>query len=284
MDTRLNVTAWNSELEQKALAFLTARFASSMFLLGNFEDQGSRLTEQSNSGNFKLLMDSGEVKGVFCLTRRGNLLLSAEPEERANELILEACRREPMPIKGVIGEWAAASSFWEYLKEQEKIQAASFESREHLYQLREISVAEGHSKVRLLSSDDFSQWLPIRRAYTREEGLKEDLSDEALRANFERYTAMKEFWGYFESGRLLSTAALNARALDIGQVGGVYTVPEMRGRGFSRTVMKVLLSDCARIHNIRRMILFTGEKNLAAQELYQGLGFEKIGYFGIFFA
>jgi predicted GNAT family acetyltransferase len=80
----------------------------------------------------------------------------------------------------------------------------------------------------------------------------------------------------------VATAALNARALDIGQVGGVYTAPDLRGQGLSKAVMRVLLRDSAELHGIRKMILFTGEKNIPAQKVYEGLGFERIGQFGIF--
>ncbi len=47
--------------------------------------------------------------------------------------------------------------------------------------------------------------------------------------------------------------------------------------------MKKLISDSAEKHGVDLLILFTGEKNVAARNLYEGLGFEQVGFYGIFF-
>lgn len=266
------------------LEFLRRRFAVSMFLLGNLEDRGPLLSEHPNSGNFKVLERDGAVVGVFSLTRRGNLLLNVEASAEAYALVLAACRAEAIELKGVLGEWECTSGMWKLLHAEGVFSSSTFESQEVLYQLEEIPSFPAEPSVRFLVAEDFPEWRPIRRAYTAEEGLTHDLPDEDLRANFLRYSAMQEYWGYFESGRLISTAALNARAMGVGQVGGVYTVPERRGQGLSKRVMRQMLRDCKEVHGLERMILFTGEQNVAAQRVYEGLGFERIGYFGIFFS
>lgn len=48
-------------------------------------------------------------------------------------------------------------------------------------------------------------------------------------------------WGLFLDNILVSIADLNAKALDLGQVGGVYTTPSFRQKGCSRSVMRQLL-------------------------------------------
>ena len=47
--------------------------------------------------------------------------------------------------------------------------------------------------------------------------------------------------------------------------------------------MNVLLRDAGERHRLEKLILFTGERNLAARGLYEFLGFSVIGYFGLLF-
>jgi RimJ/RimL family protein N-acetyltransferase len=278
--SRVSVHAWTEDLGGRA--YLESHYATSMFLLGNLSDRGASLTEHPNSGNFKTLSREEKTIGVFCLTRRGNLLLTVEPGPGVNEAIWRACAAEKIELKGVLGELESAASFRDFARARGAMVECSFSSEEILYQLKSIPVFPRDLRVRLLRPEDFLQWLPIRRAYQLEEGVKLDLSEQQLKEIFLRYSGMNEYWGLFLEGRLVATAALNARALDIGQVGGVYTVPDLRGQGLSKAVMRALLRDSAELHGISRMILFTGEKNIPAQRVYEGLGFERIGKFGIF--
>jgi len=276
----ISVHAWTEDLGGRA--FLEERYATSMFLLGNLADRGPALTKHSNSGNYKVLRQANKTIGVFCLTRRGNLLLTVEPGMSVNEVIWEACAAEKIELKGVLGELESAASFREFASARGVLANCSFSSQEILYQLDPLPIYPRDLRVRLLRAEDFPQWLPIRRAYQSEEGVKLDLSEEQLKEIFLRYSGMKEYWGLFQGEKLVATAALNARALDIGQVGGVYTVPDLRGKGLCKAVMRVLLRDSAELHGIQRMILFTAEKNFPAQKVYEGLGFKQIGRFGIF--
>ena len=69
----------------------------------------------------------------------------------------------------------------------------------------------------------------------------------------------------------------------MGQIGGVFTLPENRRKGYSKLCMKQLIIDSRNIHQLNILILFTKEDNVAAQGLYESLGFEHIGYFGLIF-
>ena len=92
------IEKWNSQNAGPATEFLKAQYATSMFLLGNLADQGPNLADHPNSGNFKVLSFENEVVGVFCLTRRGNILLSAKTGIDFNEIILAECVAERIPI------------------------------------------------------------------------------------------------------------------------------------------------------------------------------------------
>ena len=53
-------------------------------------------------------------------------------------------------------------------------------------------------------------------------------------------------------------------------------------RGEDRALLLATLGLAVVLDNLA-LVLFTGEDNTGAQALYEGLGFERIGHFGIFF-
>ena len=54
--------------------FLEAYRETSLFLLSNLDEVGIRVTSAPTTGNFGLIEEAGRLVGVFCLTRKGDLL------------------------------------------------------------------------------------------------------------------------------------------------------------------------------------------------------------------
>jgi len=106
---------------------------------------------------------------------------------------------------------------------------------------------------------------------------------EGRRAGFETSARNGHWWGGWDGDRLVSIASFNAFSHPAAQVGGVYTIPDCRRQGYSRAVMQVLLRDAVTVHQLTRVILFTGEQAHPARALYESLGFETCGAFGLFF-
>ena len=94
---------------------------------------------------------------------------------------------------------------------------------------------------------------------------------------------LDHWWGAFEGDRLVSLVGITAMHENIAQIGGVFTLPEHRRTGLSRDVMITLMRDSHFIQKIDRLFLFTGEENVAARGMYEALGFESFGHFGLFF-
>lgn len=275
------------ENRARAESYLALHEDTAMFLLGNLESFGPRAGPSANSGNFKLLLQGYSVVGVFCLAQRGNLLIQSSAGPGAHPEILHACREEPTPLKGLLGEWGVASALWDALKSGSVIVRETFASKEILFSLEPedhtAPPADPRGELRLLVETDFKAWKPLRIAFTAEEGIANDLTDAQLHAQFLSSVDRRVTWGLFENGKLVSVAALNAKTRELGQVGGVYTVPSHRRRGLSRRTMEKLLYDSKHLHQLRKIILFTGEKNFPAQKLYESLSFARIGHYGIFF-
>ncbi len=263
-------------------AFLEQHADTSMFLLGNLAMNGPRLGATLNSGDFKVIEDDGHVRAVFCLTRRTAILAEAGGRTECAQTIVEACLAEPIPISGVMGEWKLAEAIWSILRKRPGFSEV-FASKEILQalDLNQVSMPKPHSHVRQLRADDFQQWERLNAGFCAEEGIPVQGTPDEREALFRRNAEARRWWGYVEDGRLVSMACLNAVYKQLGQIGGVYTVPDRRGFGLSRLTMNALLADSIAVHGLRRLILFTGDHNHAARHLYGTLGFATIGDFAL---
>lgn len=85
-------------------------------------------------------------------------------------------------------------------------------------------------------------------------------------------------WVALEKDRPVSLSAFNAALPDIVQLGGIYTPPELRGRGFAKaSVAGSLLA--ARDRGASRAVLFTS--NPSAARSYEAVGFQRLGDYGL---
>ncbi len=299
-----------SELD-RVRGFLEKYADTSLFLLSTLSALGPRLGEHPNSGNFHLVEEGGRIVAVFCLTRRGNLLVQSGGRNDLSDSILEVCRREPVALRGVVGEWAAAEPIWERLVADPQFKPVH-SLKDVLYRLdlktgaprasrdggsrasqagatratpEAAAPSEGGTdsslQLRTLEPSDFAQWEPLSLEYFREMQLPLDVTFDERRADFLDRVRSGLWWGAFDGRQLISIASLNATYRSIGQIGGVYTRPDYRRRGASRAVMQLLVRDCLARGNFKRLILFTGIDNISARRLYETVGFRVAGRFGL---
>lgn len=269
----------------EVLSFLSRYEDTAIFLLGNLNEHGPSVTEHLNSGNFKLIKQDGKIVCVFCLIRRGNLLVQSELLDPLFETILESCSEEPFAIRGLLGDWEFAKDFWEFLKDRNVIKKETFYSKEINYSLNLNEWQKpAINNVRLLSAEDYDTWKPLRLAYMAEQNLPSDLYEKELHEQFIEKCRQSMLWGLFINSQLISTAGLNARTKQIATVGGVYTLPKWRRKGLAKDLMEQLIYDCKHKLSLEKLIIFTGEKeNKPAQKLYESLGCLKVGYMALFF-
>jgi GNAT superfamily N-acetyltransferase len=83
-----------------------------------------------------------------------------------------------------------------------------------------------------------------------------------------------------ERDRPVAYSAFNAALPDIVQIGGVWTPPALRDRGYGRMVVAGSLL-AARATGASRAVLFTDDANLAARRAHAALGFRRIGDWGM---
>ncbi len=85
-------------------------------------------------------------------------------------------------------------------------------------------------------------------------------------------------WVAVENDRPVSLAAFNAALPDIVQLGGIYTPPELRGRGFAKVAVAGSLL-AAQDRGASRAVLFTN--NPSAVRAYEALGFRLVGDYSV---
>lgn len=270
--------------QAEMIEFLKMRENFSLFLLSNFENYGPKLSDEPYSGNYKLIRSTKDVVGVFCLTRRGSLLIESLITYPIFEQILASCKIEPIPLKGLVGNWMFCEPFWGYLKDQRVIQQETFFSKEILYAI-DLSLMNTSSNfsVNFFTESDFSEWKKIQFDYIKEKKLPNELTEAQLFKQFQNMVQNKIAWGIKINNHLVSIALLNAKAFDLGQVGGVYTKPKYRRKGYSKAVLQQLFYDCQHHHQMRKLVIFTDDKNSIVKNLYVKLGARPVGYFSLLF-
>jgi putative acetyltransferase len=146
----------------------------------------------------------------------------------------------------------------------------------------------------LMNQNHSLQPLPIRREDLRSsvasrliEALNAELSAQYpepgathFRLDAEEVAADKGAFlvGYLD-GEPVACGAIRCIDAGIAEIKRMYVIPAARGRGFSQ-FMLTALEDHARQLGIRRLVLETGPRQLAALALYRRAGFVAIARFG----
>ena len=266
-------------------AFLEARIDTSLFLLSNLRAFGPRMGISPYSGDFRALVDHGAMRAVWCTTRGGNVVVQADGEAGHIPVIARDVASRGIQVRGVLGDWPVAEQLWHLLRATQAL-ISTQESREVLYRLvpeSKLSTPPVETTtVSTLTPEDYEAWDPLASAFLREQRLPLGTPD-GRRIGFTQAALNGHWWGLREDGRLVSIASFNAFYHPAAQVGGVYTVPDRRRSGLSRAVMQALIRDATAVHALERVVLFTGEQARPARALYETLGFEAIGAFGLYF-
>lgn len=216
--------------------------------------------------------EGGALRAVVGHAWNGMLLVQAPRDAGALAIAaLGVSRRRPA---GLLGPWAqveaarvalglAPERF--RLREEEVLMAVA------------ISRARGPGEgVRAARPGDLEVLARWRVDFEREALFNPAPDAEGLRAGLERSIAAGSLFVLEEAGALRAMGALTAKLLpEAVQLGGIYTPPELRGRGWARR----LVAGMIRISGAQRALLFT--KDAAAKRAYLAVGFEVCGTFGL---
>ncbi|MCA0273399.1 MAG: GNAT family N-acetyltransferase [Proteobacteria bacterium] len=129
--------------------------------------------------------------------------------------------------------------------------------------------------LRPITETDLPLMIQWRAAYRGEvAGTPPKRREAAAREDIETYLARDSHRILERNGIPVATTGFNAELPEAVQIGGVYTPPELRSRGYARAAVALHLAE-ARQKGIRRAVLFAA--NDAAAKAYRAIGFQPHG-------
>ena len=128
---------------------------------------------------------------------------------------------------------------------------------------------------------DMNALAALQAAYEQEEVLPSasEFSAAVSRLNIEKIFSKEQMLVAELGGRLIGKINTNAVTFTRYQVGGVYVLPEYRGRGIARRMAGEFIASLTA--QGRGISLFVKKSNPAARRVYQRIGFEILGDYRI---
>ena len=265
-------------------AFLQPRLASSMFLLGNARDGALYPGEGRPRGVYMAAFEEGALVGVVAQFWNGYIIPQAP--RHLDALWRAVVRESGRAVVGVNGPGAQVFAVVDAMG----VTPADclMYSRENLYQLDldalivPAILAHGQVRGRRMAPADVATVAGWFAAYSVEALNEEDGAQVLVngRARAEHNLRAGLTWVVEAGGELVAMSSFNTRLAEAVQVGGVYTPPALRGRGYARAAVAQSLLD-ARADGVSTAILFTGDDDVAADRAYRALGFQVVGEYAI---
>jgi ribosomal protein S18 acetylase RimI-like enzyme len=288
-NARVDIRVLEPGDEPKVEALLEAHADSSLFLrcnlLAGLVNHGDRY-QGTWAGAFDATPGDGRLVAVAMHSWFGSILIQA-PVHVAAVVAAAACA-SARPVAGFIGPWIQALAARDALGLTEA--PMRLESHEGLYALPldglvvPALLASGRAQARRSRPADLDLLTEWRVGYRVDTNAEHDGPElrTASRADVEIGLAEGSGWVLELDGAPVAYQQFNAMMPDVVQVGGVWTPPSLRGRGYGRSVVAGALLG-ARAEGVRRGVLFTGETNLAARRAYVALGFTRVGDWALIF-
>lgn len=280
------VIAAASDADRPALdAYLAARSDTCMLLRSNLRTVGLAWTPPAGAvaqAQYVVGRRDGELMGVAGHAWNGNVLLQADAD--AGALAVRAAQHSGRRVAGLLGAFDQVASARAALGLADA--PVSLDSEETLMALALDQLAvppalqSGAVTGRRAAAADREVLVAWRAAYLVETGAHVPGSDPRTQAGaaIDGALARHQVWLVECSGAPVAMCTHNAVLPDAVQVGGVFTPPALRGRGFARAVVARSLLD-ARTAGAARAILFTPRPDAVAA--YRAVGFEPIGRYAV---
>ncbi|HKW53366.1 MAG TPA: GNAT family N-acetyltransferase [Stellaceae bacterium] len=264
-------------------SFLAAHADSSMFLRSNLRSAGIVYRGAPLEAVYVACFRHGRLAGVAAHCWNGIVLIQAGAEiDALMAALVDASER---PVTGIVGPLAQVRAARSALGMSEV--ACQIDSTEELYALAldELAVppALRDGKVRCRRPERAETPLLAEWRYAYSVEALNSQPGVALRRRCEKEVELLPLdWQFMlvDGDEAVAYSAFNAALPEAVQIGGVWTPPERRGRGYGRSIVAGSLL-AARDGGARRAVLFTGEHNVAAKRAYAALGFRRVGDWAI---
>lgn len=265
-------------------AFLAGHADTSMFLRANARSAGLVDEGKPLQATYAASIEGGSIAGVAAHCWNGMVLVQAPAH--APDVARAAVRHSGRAITGFSGPWSQVVAARTALGLAAA--PATKDSRDELYalELHRLVVppplANGAVRCRHPQAEDLELLVEWRARFSVEALGAADGPDlrRASRADVLLQHERGTDWVLCDHGTPVAYAVFNAMLPDIVQIGGVWTPPEFRGRGYARSVVAGSLL-AARKQGVRRAVLFADPSNAAARAAYLAIGFAIVGDYGL---
>ncbi|MGI4850646.1 MAG: GNAT family N-acetyltransferase [Janthinobacterium lividum] len=268
--------------------FLKDYVATSMFMRSNAHRVGLEFKPGLDySANYWAAFEQNQLKGLLVLNWNGNLFIQA-PEDNILSKLFDFVQQTVGAsyfIKSVLGPDHQAQQILAYLNPSPDNLSLSVTFVSYNLMLKNMTLLpqlkEGSWVCRLATHQDLDVLIPWVVAYGIEaSNVALDKPDAYALAQEELHKRIDlgEIFVLEDQGRCVAKADYNATLPDIYQIGGVWTPPELRGRGYGRAVVGGAL-QAAHEKGVETGTLFT--KNPAAMRAYESLGFRQVDHYHI---
>jgi GNAT superfamily N-acetyltransferase len=278
----MNMRLLDSSDEARLERFLVQHRDTSMFLRSNIRRSGLVFRPEPFHAVYVAGFRAGQIAGVVAHAWSGVILFQA-PED-TDEMAKACVQRSGRQVTGLIGP----------LEQVKRARAAlgltstraNLESDEWLYSL-DLSklvippaLLNGVVGCRPPLKEEYATLREWRFHYDIET-IGSPASDETRKRSarsLDMQIADGDVWVAVKDERPVSLSAFNATLPDIVQLGGIYTPPELRGRGYAKVAVAGSLI-AARERGVSRAVLFTS--NPSAAKSYDAVGFTRAGDYGL---
>jgi uncharacterized protein len=264
-------------------AFLRRHADSSLFLRSNLRTAGIVDRGEPFQGTYFGAFDGAELVGVAAHCWNGNVIVQAPAA--LDDAVCAAVEATGRGVRGIVGPWDQLCAARRALAMEDR--PARMESHDRLFALALADLARPAVldapgvRGRAATIGDLDLVTRWRVAYCVE--ILGATEGDALRAesreDMRRMCDASLAWLIEQDGGPVSFSGFNARLADVVQIGGVFTPPALRSRGWARAAVASQLAAVVG-EGVSRAILFTGE-DPAAQRAYTAIGFRPIGDYGL---
>lgn len=226
-----------------------------------------------------LTEDGGQISGVLCRSREG-VVFPQLPGASPDGFSTAAAVLRSDDIKGCLGESEQVRALLAALGDQPANPELDIDEVLMTLELSALVVPPlPDSHLTPINSSNLAQARIWRGDYGREVlGWTEGEADERAERDIASYTAEDSHRLLIVGDRPVSMTGFNATDARAVQIGGVYTPPAFRGRGYARTAVGLHLAE-ARAVGADRAFLFTGSPS--AETAYRALGFQRSGSYSL---
>ena len=219
-----------------------------MFLLGNMQSAGLVDKGQPFEGSYVAAWEKADIVGVAAHYWNGNAVLQA-PVGLVEALLRQAVSRSGRPVGGLIGPADQVEVAYDALDISPEV--VEKDETEILYRLDLAdlvvpeNLANGRWRARRIMTRDIELCVAWRAAYSIEtlgasdtQGLRRQ-----SRESLQRSQELGLTWILEDNGAPVAMSSFNAVLDHAVQIGGVWTPPKLRSRGYGRAVVAASLLD-----------------------------------------